>query len=454
MVTAALLVISACAPACAELLAAPSGRVPKTLRHATRARERERGAKAHAKAADVMVEVTARRSEEVKDEPSVCGRHETPIEQAVASPEVELEKGCVVPRRLFELGGKQGDGASAAITPALKDPSAHTAEGARRETEPSLTDLSAATLPNAPADIDLDCELEDEALGDPVQGPAVSRAAGEAAAAAAERARQMAQHGLLALSIQWSTCMEQARHVTSACRLDSVQSSMRSLAGAASRLVPPSPARKGLQTLIAESTSLWVGALWKILMLQFLVIIKTVISQGNVIARSFIQAACLEPTAIVLDSPMLQRQRSRTKALAAKAEIEAARARMLELQKQMSQTAETLREAQLASKAHFAQQASEGTCRQWSEDDFVASGSSRGFVGAESWWAAGPKEKHVSFKGTSGSLSPVSKRGIETPRSHGFHSRLSTPSQALLMSASRRTPLPASPLPPHTPAVN
>ena len=144
---------------------------------------------------------------------------------------------------------------------------------------------------------------------------------------------------------------------------------------------------------------------------------------------------------MVPDSPMLQRQRSRTKAAAVKAEVEAARARMLELQCQMSKTAETLRAAERASSAHFAQ-VSKGTCRQWSEGKHVQLG------GSGSWWEQ-QKDKKVSFQGSSGSLSPAIHRvgSRVPPLTPGPHDRSLTPSQALLMSASRRTPLPASPQP-------
>lgn len=448
LTAAALLLIAACTPTCAELLAvSPSGRrgAPRTMRQA-KVREKERGANAQAKPTNLMVKMTARsHRNEVKE--SIWKCPEPFQEQMAGAPEAKLETGCGVSRRLFEDGEKQADGANIdSSAPALSNGSMEAASVA--------VDNSVAALPNAPADIDLDCELEDETLGLGEQGSTVSRAAREGAKAAAEHARQMAQRGMLAISIRWSTCMEQARHVASACSFESAQISVQRLAGAASRLVPPSPARKGLQTLVTESTSLWMSALWKILMLQLLVVIKTVVSQGNVIARSFIQAACLEPRALVPDSPVLQRQRSRTKALAVKAEVEAARARMIELQKQMYKTAETLRAAERASNVHLGQPANEGAFGQWGEVEyFSTSASSCGNAGAESWWAARQDEKHVSFEGTSGSLSPVNKQGRGVTCPSALHGRPSTPSQALLMSACRKTPLPASPLPPRTPAA-
>jgi len=428
----ALLALAVCAlaPAGAELLVAATaaGRAPATTRLAAK-----QARKAHARAfaagegcVPSRVTKEGRATEETaREEGGGGGRPEVALAPTAGREERPGGESGAVSRRLFEAIEDSGAGPGGA-------------------TKAVQADLSAAMLPNAPADIDLDCELEDETAGD----AAASRGAGEAATAAAERARLMAQKGLLALSLRWSMCMEQARQVASACRFENVEGSMRSLAGAASRLVPPTPARRGLQTFVTESTSLWVGALWKILMLQVLVILKTVVSQGNVIARSFIQAACLEPTAMVPDSPMLQRQRSRTKAAAVKAEVEAARARMLELQRQMSKTAETLRTAELASSAHFAQ-VSEGTCSQWSEGEHVQVG------GGGSWWEQ-QKDKRVSFQGSSGSLPPASRRigSRVTPLTHGRQDRSSTPSQALLMSASRRTPLPASPLPPRTPVVD
>jgi len=310
-------------------------------------------------------------------------------------------------------------------------------------------------LPNAPADIDLDSELEGAdlhqvqtlAASGGMRSPSITEAATEKATAAAERARQAAQRGMLALSVTWSVCIEQARQAASACRLDSVERCVRNLPAMAARLVPPTPARRGLQTLVSESASLWAGALWKILMLQVLVIVKTVVAQGSVIARSFIQAASLEPTALVLDSPMLQRQRSRAKVLAATFKAEEARARLKELQAQMQKTAESLREAELASKAYTSQ----GKCARWSESDYLQSVASSS---SGSLWCAG---QHVIFEGSSGSLSPRLSRvagsgGGQAPQTPGQHGRRSVPSQALLMSASRRTPLPASPLPPPTPA--
>jgi len=310
-------------------------------------------------------------------------------------------------------------------------------------------------LPNAPADIDLDSELEDADLHQVqtlaatggMRSPSITEAATEKATAAAERARQAAQRGMLALSVTWSVCFEQARQAASACRLDSVERCVRNLPAMAARLVPPTPARRGLQTLVSESASLWAGALWKILMLQVLVIVKTVVAQGSVIARSFIQAASLEPTALVLDSPMLQRQRSRAKVLAATFKAEEARARLKELQAQMQKTAESLREAELASKAYTSQ----GKCARWSESDYLQSVASSS---SGSLWCAG---QHVIFDRSSGSLSPRPSRGAgsgggQAPQTPGQHGRRSVPSQALLMSASRRTPLPASPLPPPTPA--
>jgi hypothetical protein len=189
-------------------------------------------------------------------------------------------------------------------------------------------------------------------------------------------------------------------------------------------------------------------------MLQVLVIIKTVVSQGNVIARSFMQAASLEPMSLVPDSPLLQRQRIRAKALAAAAKAEEARARMQELKAQMADTIETLRSAELASQAHTSQQ--QGKCSTWSESDFLQAVASSG----SGWWGAGQQQqqhaKEVSFKGTSGALSPAASRvpgarnaHHRTPRTHLRECH----AQALLMSASRHTPLPASPLPPPTPAA-
>jgi hypothetical protein len=184
--------------------------------------------------------------------------------------------------------------------------------------------LTPDTLPDAPADIDDDSEqLHDE--------DEVPQSISQKAATAAERAMKAAHRGMVAFSGSWSACLEQARLATSACRFENVDRCVRQLPAVASRLVPPSPARKGLQTLVSESMALWAAALWKILMLQVLVIMKTVISQGNVIARSFIQAACLESNALVPDSPLLQRQRSRARAIAAKNQADAARERMKEL---------------------------------------------------------------------------------------------------------------------------
>ena len=320
--------------------------------------------------------------------------------------------------------------------------------------------ITEAMLPSAPADIDLDSELEEpkpqaQSSNHDAASPSISATAAEAASAAAERARRAARRGMAALSVTWAMCMQQARQAASACRLDCVESCMRSLPSVAARLVPPSPARKGLQTLVSESASLWAGALWKILMLQVLVIIKTVVSQGNVIARSFMQAASLEPMSLVPDSPLLQRQRIRAKALAAAAKAEEARARMQELKAQMADTIETLRSAELASQAHTSQQ--QGKCSTWSESDFLQAVASSG----SGWWGASQQQqqqqhhaKEVSFKGSSGALSPAASRvpgarnAHRTPRTHLRECH----AQALLMSASRHTPLPASPLPPPTPA--
>lgn len=333
-------------------------------------------------------------------------------------------------------------------------------EGGRVKVGVAVTAISPEMLPNPPADIDLDCELEDkpcQALDfevcEDVGRLSMCEGASEAAAAAAEGARQAAQRGMLVLSATWSLCMEQARQAATACRLDKVESCIRHLPQAAASLVPPSPMKRGLQTLVSESASLWAGALWKILMLQVLVIIKTVVSQGNVIARSFIQAACLEPTAMVPDTPMLQRQRSRAKALAAVAKAEQARARMQELKAQMAETVETLRWAEQATSSH-SQHNNQGKCARWSESDYLQSVAGPGAARA-SWRGVEELEEQtqhggVSFQQSSGSLSrSASLIAPHAPRTPG-HCMTSTPSQALLMSASRRTPLPASPLPPPT----
>ena len=307
-------------------------------------------------------------------------------------------------------------------------------------------DATPATLPPAdtqlsvPVDINLDSELEDEAPAwdEPSQGgKGLSGKAAEVASAAADSARQAAQRGMLALSAAWSTCVEQTKQTS----LD-MQSRVRRLPEVAARLVPPSPARRGLQTLVSESASLWAGALFKILMLQVMVVLKTVVSQGHVIARSFIQAASLEPTALVPDSPILQRQRSRAKALAAQAQAQEARMRMQELQAQMHQTAEKLRAAEIASYT-FAQREQRGD-GQWGSNDDAA-----GSVSGSSSWRGKISEQHVSFLG--GTSEGALIRAPATPRHQ--ERRSSSPSH-LLMSASRRTPLPASPLPPPTPAVN
>jgi hypothetical protein len=318
------------------------------------------------------------------------------------------------------------------------------AEGAAagaRPYAPPATLPPADTLLSAPADIDLDSELGDEAPAwdEPSQGgKGLSGKAAEVASAAADRARQAAQRGMLALSAAWSTCVEQTKQTS----MD-MQSRVRRLPEVAARLVPPSPARRGLQTLVSESASLWAGALFKILMLQVMVVLKTVVSQGHVIARSFIQAASLEPTALVPDSPILQRQRSRAKALAAQAQAQEARMRMQELQAQMHQTAEKLRAAEIASYT-FSQGEQRGDGGQWRSN-----GDAAGSVSGSSSWRGKISEQHVSFLGSTSEGALI--RAPATPR----HQERRSPSPShLLMSASRRTPLPASPLPPPTPAVN
>ena len=321
------------------------------------------------------------------------------------------------------------------------------------------------TLPNPPADIDEDSELDDGAPFAPAAAatgadcaqasPGLSAKAAEAASAAADSARQAAQRGMLALSAAWSTCVEQTKQTSR-----DMKNRARSLPKVAARLVPPSPARKGLQTLMSESASLWAGALFKILMLQVMVIIRTVVSQGNVIARSFIQAANLEPTALVPDSPMLQRQRSRAKALAAKAQAQEARMRMQELQAQIHQTAETLRAAEIASYTYSPQGDRCIDSRQWRRSDVprndcdvpVAAGCASG---SSSWRGQNAEPQHVTFLDSTGASyarqGEGHARGPATPRDR--ERRSPSPSH-LLMSASRRTPLPASPLPPPTPGVN
>lgn len=318
-------------------------------------------------------------------------------------------------------------------------------EGSEGAAAGARTYAPPATLPDtllsAPADIDLDSELGDEApeWDEPSQGgKGLSGKAAEVASAAADSARQAAQRGMLALSAAWSTCVEQTKQTS----LD-MQSRVRRLPEVAARLVPPSPARRGLQTLVSESASLWAGALFKILMLQVMVVLKTVVSQGHVIARSFIQAASLEPTALVPDSPILQRQRSRAKALAAQAQAQEARMRMQELQAQMHQTAEKLRAAEIASYT-FSQGEQRGDGGQWRSNSDAA-----GSMSGSSSWRGKISEQHVSFLG--GTSEGALIRAPATPR----HQERRSPSPShLLMSASRRTPLPASPLPPPTPAVS
>ena len=298
-------------------------------------------------------------------------------------------------------------------------------------------------LPNPPANIDLDSELENGGVAaDVAQFPSPSTPMAQKAAAAAEGARQAAQRGMVALSLYYQRGLAQAleykAQAKEVCCFERVERCVRQLPALASRLVPPTPARRGLQTLVTESASLWAAALWKILMLQVLVVMKTIVSQGSVIARSFVQAASLEPTALVPDSPLLQRQRSRAKAIAASKSAEEARIRMNELQAKMAQAAEQLAAAERVAAMNQADNECKWTQSiQWSNSGFRQPGSHGG---------------QVSFQGSSGSLLPAASRGRRMRAEVYPQTPPRGASQPLLMSASRRTPLPDSPLPPATPS--
>ena len=57
----------------------------------------------------------------------------------------------------------------------------------------------------------------------------------------------------------------------------------RKVPAAVSRLMPSEASRRGVSTLLSDSALLWVEAIWKMLVLQVLVVLKTLVKQGHVL---------------------------------------------------------------------------------------------------------------------------------------------------------------------------
>jgi len=56
----------------------------------------------------------------------------------------------------------------------------------------------------------------------------------------------------------------------------------RKVPAVVSRLMPSEATRRGVATLLSDSALLWVEAIWKMLVLQVLVVLKTLVKQGHV----------------------------------------------------------------------------------------------------------------------------------------------------------------------------
>ncbi|EKX33696.1 hypothetical protein GUITHDRAFT_147716 [Guillardia theta CCMP2712] len=130
---------------------------------------------------------------------------------------------------------------------------------------------------------------------------------------------------------------------SSICNLRALDFCTKRIPDAARKFVPSTPTRHGMKTLVSESAAIWSQAFWKLLVLQALVLLKTIVRQ----AKSFSQAADRDYAAIVPDSPVLESRRSKYKYHVATEKTRLAEERYRSLKQQLAEAAEGLRHVDL-----------------------------------------------------------------------------------------------------------